>query len=445
MVSIPAGSFLMGSPENEPDRIDDEGPQHKVTLSAFLMSQTPITQAQWRAVAALPTLELDLNPDPSNFKGPNRPVESVNWFEAMEFCRRLSRHTGRFYTLPSEAQWEYACRAGTTTPFYCGATLLPGLANFNGRETKPVASFPANAWGLHDMHGNVWEWCLDEWHDNYNEAPTDGSAWLREGNSLGELPGACCAAGRGATPPRTAVRPSAPTTSRSTATTTSVSASAASNKYRLLRGGSWHVPPAYCRSAFRGHFPPDDRGRHIGFRVCCLPQDEFFTLLPFNSSPRPLIISPFSSQTLAWLQQAAKSGDSFATSILHIYDRLNKYDENVAQFLDNYTQTIGKLCRRLDALEREVNLHKQDEDVKTTESDSIADAAPVNDDAPTVTTQPPSANSFLISPSALVTRVSNTTNMPYDIAEKAVLEMANWIDYHGLHIFAYNMRKELRK
>jgi formylglycine-generating enzyme required for sulfatase activity len=272
MVKIPAGSFLMGSPENEPDRIDDEGPQHKVTLSAFLMSQTPITQAQWRVVAAfLPTQQLDLDPDPSCFKGDKRPVEQVSWDEAMEFCNRLSRHTGRCYTLPSEAQWEYACRAGTTTPFYCGATLTPGLANFNSRQSIDVASFPANLWGLHDMHGNLWEWCLDEWHDNYNEAPTDGSAW--GDHSLGESLAGCCAAGRGSAAPRTAVRPTAATSPRTTASSASVSESVAADSYRMLRGGSWRNPPADCRSACRDNFRPGDRDDFIGFRVCCLPQD----------------------------------------------------------------------------------------------------------------------------------------------------------------------------
>jgi formylglycine-generating enzyme required for sulfatase activity len=269
MVSIPAGSFLMGSPDDEPGRYDDEGPQHEVTLGAFFMSQTPITQAQWQAVAALPRLELDLDPDPSNFKGPNRPVEQVNWFEAMEFCSRLSQRFGRTYTLPSEAQWEYACRAGTTTPFHCGATLLPEQANFNSRRPTDVASFPANAWGLHDMHGNVWEWCLDEWHEDYNGAPTDGSAWA-EGDSLGK-PQGCCAAGRGPTPPRTAVRPTAISTARAAASSTSGSASVAADSYRLLRGGSWRFPPAVCRSAYRSYRFPDNCDSLIGFRVCCLP------------------------------------------------------------------------------------------------------------------------------------------------------------------------------
>ena len=136
------------------------------------MAQTSITQAQWRAVANWPKLEHDLKPDPSHFKGANRPVEMVNWLDAVEFCCRLSQRTGKRYSLPSEAQWEYACRAGSTTPFHCGATLTPELANYDGNDvygkgpkgtyreqTIDVASFPANGWGLHDMHGNVLEWC----------------------------------------------------------------------------------------------------------------------------------------------------------------------------------------------------------------------------------------------------------------------------------------------
>ena len=242
MVKIPAGSFLMGSPKEEPERLEREGPQHEVTLGAFFMAQTPITQAQWRAVAAWQKVERDLDSDPSYFKGANRPVEQVSWFDALEFCRRLSQRTGQRYRLPSEAQWEYACRAGSTTPFHFGATLTPELANYNGnhvygngpkgiyrKQTIDVASFPANGWGLHDMHGYVWEWCEDHWHESYNFAPGDDQPWL--------IP------------------------------------AAADDELRLLRGGAWHAPPAYCRSASRDDFHPVNRLFHIGFRVCCLPQD----------------------------------------------------------------------------------------------------------------------------------------------------------------------------
>jgi formylglycine-generating enzyme required for sulfatase activity len=281
MVYIPAGSFLMGSPENEPERFHDEGPQHEVTLGAFFMAKTLITQAQWREVAGWEKVEHDLNPDPSHFKGDQRPVEQVSWFDAMEFCHRLSQRTGRCYALPSEAQWEYACRGGSTTPFHFGATLTPDLANYDGnyvygsgpkgqyrQQTTDVASFPANPWGLHDMHGNVWEWCLDKYHRNYNEAPTDGSAWA-EGDSLGK----CCAAGRGTMTPGTAARLPATSTTRSTAMSASVSASVASpDAPRLLRGGSWDNFPGNCRSAYRIINHPVFRSSIFGFRVCCLPQ-----------------------------------------------------------------------------------------------------------------------------------------------------------------------------
>jgi formylglycine-generating enzyme required for sulfatase activity len=283
---IPAGSFLMGSPEHEPHRSKTECPQHEVTLGSFFMAKTPITQAQWRMVASWPRVNRDLDLDPSRFKGDNRPVEQVSWHDAMEFCYRLSHRTGKNYTLPSEAQWEYACRAGTTTPFHFGPTISTDVANYDGnyiydqgskgiyrKQTTDVAIFPANAWGLHDMHGNVWEWCLDEWHDSYEGAPVDGSAWM-EGDSLGESPAAaCCAAGRGSTTPRTAARPTASTSTRTSATTTSVSASVASDASRQLRGGSWNYYPAYCRSAFRINAHPAYRYNFFGFRVCCLPQD----------------------------------------------------------------------------------------------------------------------------------------------------------------------------
>jgi len=239
MIQIPAGEFQMGSPADEQERYQDEGPQHLVRLRSFFLGQTPVTQAQWKVVAGWPKLDVELSPDPSSFKGANRPVENVSWKEAVEFCRRLSRSSKRKYTLPSEAQWEYACRAGTITSFAFGETLSPELANYDGtytygtgpkgsykEETTDVGSFPANAWGLHDMHGNVWEWCLDQWHDNDQAAPVDGRAWVEDGSE---------------------------------------------ERSRLLRGGSWLYYPRYCRSASRLKGLPVSRGNGVGFRLCVFP------------------------------------------------------------------------------------------------------------------------------------------------------------------------------
>jgi formylglycine-generating enzyme required for sulfatase activity len=163
MVYIPGGTFMMGSSE-----YSSEKPQHKVTIQPFYMSKYPVTQAQWEAV---------MGNNPSWFKGENRPVENVSWHEAVAFCQRLSEMTGKRYGLPSEAQWEYGCRAGTTTPFCFGETITTDLANYNRGETTDVGSFPPNAFGLYDMHGNVWEWCADPWHENYEGAPSDGRVW----------------------------------------------------------------------------------------------------------------------------------------------------------------------------------------------------------------------------------------------------------------------------
>jgi formylglycine-generating enzyme required for sulfatase activity len=279
MVPIPGGSFLMGSPEEEEGRDSDEGPQHEVTLEAFWLGETPITQAQWRKVAGWPKVERDLNPDPSHFKGDDRPVEQVNWHEAIEFCRRLSARTGKNYTLPSEAQWEYACRAGTTTPFHFGDTISTELANYCAaykyrKQTTDVASFPANPWGLHDMHGNVWEWCLDGWHHGYEGAPTDGSAegapqdgsaWAAGEERLGKS----SAADPGLVDPTSAARPAAAGATRASAATTSVSASAAADQRKVQRGGSRLSGPHECRSACRGGGHPGFRGNNVGFRVCC--------------------------------------------------------------------------------------------------------------------------------------------------------------------------------
>ncbi len=238
LVQIPAGSFQMGSPDTEAERASDEGPQHLVQLQSFFLGQTPVTQAQWKVVAGWPKVGVDLNPTPSHFKGDNKPVERVSWEEAMEFCQRLSQRTKHAYTLPSEAQWEYACRAGTRTPFAFGDTLTPDLANYHAdytygsgpkgvyrTETTDVGSFPANAWGLHDMHGNVWEWCLDHWDDTYEGAPVDGSAWT----------------------------------------------SVAGQQQRLLRGGSWLDAPGGCRSASRCGGPQDGRSSDVGVRLCGFP------------------------------------------------------------------------------------------------------------------------------------------------------------------------------
>ena len=253
MVPIPAGEFLMGSLDDEPGRWDNEGPQHWVRLAPFSLARMPITQAQWRQVAHWqpapgdPPWERQLNPEPSFFKGDlpvenRRPVEGVSWFDAEEFCRRLSQRTGRTYTLPSESQWEYACRAGTTTPYAFGATLSQWQANVARSGTTEVGSFPANRWGLHDMHGNVWEWCLDHWHPGYEGAPADGSAWLST------------------------------TEQQNPSSTKPVKNVIDDSEPRLLRGGSWFYFPGCCRSAFRFHRQPDYAYDYVGFRVVCLPR-----------------------------------------------------------------------------------------------------------------------------------------------------------------------------
>ncbi|MDJ1170539.1 formylglycine-generating enzyme family protein [Roseofilum sp. BLCC_M154] len=243
MVAIPGGEFMMGSLETEKDSYSDERPQHRVTVQPFFMGKYAITQGQWKAVARLPKVKRDLKPEPSYFKGENRPVESITWYDAVEFCARLSRYTGKEYRLPSEAEWEYACRAGTITPFHFGETITTKLANYNGnytyaeepkgeyrKETTPVGYFQvANPFGLYDMHGNVWEWCADEWHDNYEGATRDGTIWLNSDERNNE------------------------------------------EKRRLLRGGSWGNLPAYCRSAYRSRDAADGRHGGSGFRVVLSP------------------------------------------------------------------------------------------------------------------------------------------------------------------------------
>ncbi len=253
MMEIPAGTFLMGSPTDEIDRSSAESPQHSVNIASFYMGIFPVTQKQWRVVAGLPKVERPLIPELSDFNGDDCPVEQVSWFEAQEFCARLSLLTKKKYRLPSEAEWEYACRGKTTTPFHFGETITTDLANYCGVEiqlaklgpneylrlgpcnpepmglyrqtTTPVGMFPCNAFGIYDMHGNVLEWCQDHYHDDYEGAPTDGSAWIDP--------------------------------------------DAKWSAWRTLRGGCWDLELQSCRSASRAVLYPTSQRNTHGFRVVC--------------------------------------------------------------------------------------------------------------------------------------------------------------------------------
>jgi formylglycine-generating enzyme required for sulfatase activity/tRNA A-37 threonylcarbamoyl transferase component Bud32 len=280
MMKIPGGTFMMGTDDAEIERLckkfgrnwfKAESPQHLVTVPPFFMSKYAITQEQWQAISSDTTLKVndDLDPDPSRFKGNKNPVEQVSWYDCVEFCQRLSKLTGqdnnipRVYQLPSEAQWERAARGQKAThptlpggegksqkedsPFCFGETITTELANYNGKylyaqeskgkyrnKTTPVGSFPPNAFGLYDMQGNVREWCLDDWHSNYEGAPNDGSGWMEFEPSY--------------------LAKNKPNTS-----------------YSVLRGGSWGSNPYNCRSSVRTDYIPRDYRFYInGFRVVCL-------------------------------------------------------------------------------------------------------------------------------------------------------------------------------
>ena len=224
-VWISPGSFLMGSPKEEKERFENET-QHQVRLTkGFFMASHLVTQEQWQAV---------MGNNPSNFQGEkNLPVDQISWDNCQEFIKSLREKDKKPYRLPSEAEWEYCCRAGTTTPFSFGETISTDQANYNGegvygggkkgmvrKTTTPVGTFPANGWGLHDMHGNLWQWCQD-WCGDY--------------------------------PQKVVVDPQGPD----------------SGENRVLRGGSWVGPPGRCRSACRlSRCMPSTRGGNFGFRVC---------------------------------------------------------------------------------------------------------------------------------------------------------------------------------
>ena len=229
MVVIPAGRFLMGSPENESGRFDNEGPRHEVQIAQpFAMSVYTVTFEDYNLFCEHTTRK---KPD-FNWGQEDRPVIDVSWYDAQNYCAWLSEQTGFNYRLPSEAEWEYAARAETTSAYYWGDEVSSNNANCNGcgsqwdnKESAPVGSFSANQYGLYDMHGNVWEWCQDTWHDNYKDAPSDGLSW-EKGNSAA----------------------------------------------RMLRGGCWDDRPDLARSSARSCYHPDFSDVNIGFRVLlCSP------------------------------------------------------------------------------------------------------------------------------------------------------------------------------
>ena len=232
MIVIPDGELIHNLADREKNKTNNTTYQKLLRIPSFYIAKFPITQRQWQQVAKLPQIKRKLHLKPAQFSGLDLPVENISWYDAIEFCQRLSQATGKQYRLPSEAQWEYACRAKTTTPFSFGQTITSEIANYNGRytyadeikgeyrkTTTPVNKFLPNAFGLYSMHGNVWEWCADDWQDNYQNISSDRLIDNSSGNQI-----------------------------------------------KVIRGGSWGSRPAFCSSTHRDRFIADNFNNFIGFR-----------------------------------------------------------------------------------------------------------------------------------------------------------------------------------
>jgi eukaryotic-like serine/threonine-protein kinase len=221
MQHVPVGRYWMGSPADDSVSESSEKPQHFVITKPFYLSSNPITQLQYKTLICT---------NPSYYQSYTHPVETVSYFDAAEFCRILSEQVERKYRLPTEAEWEYACRANTTSRFSFGDTANPERCCYRSSKTGEITrapdsieSYPANQFGLYDMHGNVWEWCQDRWHNDYKNAPHDGSAWMCDDDLSS----------------------------------------------RVIRGGSWQDYDRSCRSASRDHLDQTVKLANVGFRVVC--------------------------------------------------------------------------------------------------------------------------------------------------------------------------------
>ncbi len=283
MILIPSGEFKMGSPEGKGSHW--EWPEHEVTVDDFYIGKYPITQAQWEAV---------MGGNPSHFKGnKNLPVENVSWNEAKKFCANLSLMIGREIRLPSEAEWEYACRAGTAGDHAGRLDEMAWYRENSGEETHPVGEKQPNVYGVYDMHGNVWEWCEDVWHSNYEECPSDSEAWWSGGDS----------------------------------------------GQRVKRGGCWADYETSCRSANRSHGGVHERGHYCGFRVACALKTHAKQTASSNAiftGPVTINLSPPSSQQVEKRsQETARPGECRAFNLPHLRNEYFTGREEILQGLED--------------------------------------------------------------------------------------------------------------